>query len=45
MATVNVGNEFVEKISMIRNAVSAEVPVVVVRIADGKFGLQGRFLC
>jgi hypothetical protein len=44
MSAVYVGVQLMKKVPLVGDALWPEVPEVVVRIADGKFRLQGGFL-
>jgi hypothetical protein len=43
VAAVYVSGQFMKKIPLVWDALGAEVPEVMVRIADGDFRLQCRF--
>ena len=43
MAAVHVGGKLMEQVALVGDALGAVVPEVMVRVADGDFGLQ-RFL-
>jgi|TARA_Y100000780_G_scaffold228902_1_gene247656 hypothetical protein len=44
MSAVDIGIQFMEKVPLVGNAPWAEVPEVVMGVADGEFRLQGGFL-
>jgi hypothetical protein len=44
VAAVDVRRQFMEQIPLVGNAFGTEVSEVVMRVADGKFGFQGRSL-